>query len=63
MITGLLKSIAAISIAVTAPLATLASDKEVRIRNHNDGITLAGTLTVPDSITPKAALVLSLIHI
>lgn len=59
MITGFLKSIAAISIAVTAPLATLASDKEVRISNRHDGITLAGTLSVPDSLKPKAALVMA----
>lgn len=50
-------------IVITSLLMLSASayglEKEVTITNHCHGITLAGTLSVPDTIEPKAAIVMA----
>lgn len=36
-----------------------AADKEITVLNRHDGVKLAGTLSVPDSMTPKAVVVMA----
>ncbi|MDE6062575.1 MAG: alpha/beta fold hydrolase [Duncaniella sp.] len=40
-------------------IAVTGAEKEVEIINHHDGINLAGTLSTPDSVQPKAVIVLA----
>lgn len=56
-----MKVIAAFLIMLSSLSASSAafSEREVSVANNRDGVTLAGTLTAPDTIVPRAAIVLA----
>lgn len=54
-----MRILTAILSALTLTVQAYCTEKEVSITNHHDGITLAGTLSMPDSIEPKAAIVMA----
>lgn len=49
--------VALIAVAVTMPAGAFTA-REVEVQNTADGVTLAGTLTLPDAGTPTAAIVM-----
>lgn len=60
---NLIRCLSLWALILTVPIASGSpytyKEKDVYIYNHDDGIRLAGTLTIPDSIRPHAALVLA----
>lgn len=47
------------ALAVVIPTALPASEREITVVNNTDSITLAGTLTLPDEVSPRALLVMA----
>lgn len=55
-----MKTIAAFLLASSLTLSAAAfTERDVTVVNCRDGVTLAGTLTAPDSLSPRAAIVLA----
>jgi hypothetical protein len=54
-----MKTLFTLLISTAIALTASARNREVSVYNHNDHITLAGTLSTPDNDTPRAAIVLT----
>lgn len=59
MVNKMVRGVLASLMVMITGLSLAAADKEITVLNRHDGVKLAGTLSVPDSVAPKAVVVMA----
>ena len=59
MVNKMVRGVLASLMVMITGFSLAAADKEITVLNRHDGVKLAGTLSVPDSMTPKAVVVMA----